>query len=136
VNQDPELQRKKAEVDKLFLENVDSNLLPAQMDEVFQEYTERIDRALPKVIDCSKSWYWPYLIYDIYAHPEQLAAAGAHLLYFQPPPSYKAGYAYVLSPSQLEAILGTEEEDEAAYNNSPQPYLDLGASAYGEDIPW
>lgn len=136
VNQDPELQRRRDEVDKLLVENADSNLLPAQMDEFFQGYTERIDQALAKVIDNSKSWYWPDLIYDIYAHPEQLAATEAHLLYFQPPTTYKLGKAYTLSPFQLEAILGTEEEDETAYNDQPYSSLDSGAEVYGDDVPW
>lgn len=136
VNQDPELQRKKAEVDKLLSENANSALLPAPMDEVFEGYTERIDRALAKVIAISKSWYWFDLTYDIYAHPEQLAAAEARLLYFQPPTTYKPGKAYTLSPSELEAILGTAEEDETAYNDPPYSYLDSGAEVYGEDVPW
>lgn len=136
VNQAPELQRKKAEVDKLLSENADSALLPDPMDEVFEGYTERIDRALAEVIDNSESWYWPDLTYYIYAHPEQLAAAEARLLYFQPPTTYKPGKAYTLSPSDLEAILGTAEEDETAYNDPPYSYLDSGAEVYGDDVPW
>ncbi len=89
VNSDPEVQKIKAEFNRLKKEDPDSELLTRLMDEALQGHTQRIDYALAKVINKSSSyWYSCNLAYDVYAHPGQLAAMEAQLLYFQPSEDY------------------------------------------------
>lgn len=88
VNEDPEVLRREAEVERLMKENSDWSSLINQ-DEDFQGYTERIDRALASIVDGSKSyWYLNYLAYYAYAEPQRLEGNGAQLLYFHPPTTY------------------------------------------------
>lgn len=112
VNQAPELQQRLAELKRLAEENPD---LKHDFDwecEVYQGDTERIDRALEAVLNNSNSWYWIDLAYHAYTHPEELAAAGAHLLYFLPPTNYKPPRAYTMTPAQALEIFGVEIVDE------------------------
>lgn len=106
VNQDPELQQRLAELERLIEENPDSELKFDWECEVDRGYTERIDRALEAVMNRSNFWYWSNLAYYAYARPEELATDGAHLLYFQPPTNYKPPHAYTLTPAQLNEIFG------------------------------
>ena len=101
VNEAPELERKRAEWQQLIeSENPDPDLLLELDIEVEPVCGERIDHALAKVIDSSKStskscWDLLELVYYAYAEPEQLEAFGAQLLYFQPPMTYKPPRFYV-----------------------------------------
>ncbi len=86
ANEDPEIARKEAKYKRIRAENPDSELLFELMDEVDKGHAERIDIALVKVMDNSKScWYLNDLLYHVYAKPQQLEAKKAQLLYFQPP---------------------------------------------------
>jgi hypothetical protein len=103
VNEDPELELKEAEYQKLM---VDSNpvdpdahfqALIALEEIVLQGYAERIDLALAKIIDPSTSFWhegcYPYsvygdLLYSAYTKAQELEEKGVKFLYFTFPDNY------------------------------------------------
>lgn len=139
ANEDPELVRKQAEVDKIYrrlheevIDERERELLfldlPAddETDEFNWGYTQRIDGALAKAIEKSKCWYWNTLIYDIYSPSKKLVDREAKLVYFQPPANYKPRQRYVLTQAQLDLIGGkTTNPSDVAASNSPYPYPQL-----------
>lgn len=112
INQNPELKRRIAELKQLAQENPDLECRIAWENEAWQGYTERIDRALETVLNSSDSWYWPSLDYRCYAEPDKLAAAKAHLLYFQLPNNYKPPSPYTLTREQWLDVFGHEPPDD------------------------
>lgn len=110
VNDDPEIARREDEFERLLAEDSDSELLVYLDDEVAKGYAERIDNALAKIIDRTKScWYLLKLVYYAYTKPEQLEEKGAQLLYFQPPTTYNPHPVILLPPEPLSE----DDEDES-----------------------
>jgi hypothetical protein len=108
INQSPKLKQRLAELEQLAEKNPELRHDPDWEQEVCQYHTERIDRALEAVLNGSNSWYWHGLPYSVYAEPDELAAAGARLLYFQPPTNYKLPQAYTMTRKQWLDIFGVE----------------------------
>lgn len=114
VNEDPEIARKEAEYDRMDKEkNPDWQLLnELWWDVVGKGHTERIDHALAQAMGASDYWYLCPLVFYYYVYPEELAAAGAHLLYFQPPTNYKRPPAYTLTREQWLELFGDEPPED------------------------
>jgi hypothetical protein len=95
VNEDPEIERKEAEYEKLMVDNTldpDAHFeaMTALVPLVLQGYAERIDIALGGIINPSESffksfWYKYDLLYSAYIEAQELEKKGIKLLYFQPP---------------------------------------------------
>ena len=117
MNQDPELERKRAKVLRQIEENPEELPDQFEVEEVLEGYMPRIDHALAEVIDDSQGyWYVDNLIYHAYAKPQRLEADGARLLYFQPP-----------------TIQNLTREDST---HNPEPDTESDLFVDGDDIPW
>jgi hypothetical protein len=110
INEHPQIKKKIAAYEQLRSQkNPDWGLLNKLWDdEVSIGHTERIDKALRKIIDAFGSWSYSNLAYAIYLYPDMLKAAKANLLYFQPPKNYKVPSAYTLTREQWLDIFGIE----------------------------
>lgn len=123
VNSDPEFARKEAEYEREYKRQVaqekpDLKLLAAMSNELQEGYAERVDIALEKVIDGSKScWYLHDLLYSAYAEPQQLEDMGVQLLYFQPPTIYNPTFKINLPPDSLSEDEGEDQEDDWFWND-------------------
>ena len=112
VNQDPKLQQRLAELERLAEENPNLKYDFDWECEVYQGYTERIDQALATVMSSSDAWYLADLAYRAYANLEKLTVAGSHLLCFRLPFDYKPPCAYTLTASQWNELFGELSESQ------------------------
>lgn len=109
---DKEVQKRKQELEELYQQGEEHIAIAwAEWKQLCQSGFERTDEALGRLLtNSSHYWHLHNLLYEAYSEPQQLAAEGARLLYFQ------------------SARIPNLQEIWEAISNSPQKDED--------DIPW